>query len=181
MKRTARTMRLLALPFLLAVAACSTTSGHAPSVQHSGFDGSRVVDIDPHGGICSIAATCVNLGAQWSSTHPDSAFLRIQLTGAEYLAIQSAQFNIDGTVVDLQPGAQATDYDSPSAVLRESTRAFVAPLDTVRRITTGQRVWVRVGTTSGTVESGIIDAGHDSKAYNALRRFIAQVDQKPAS
>lgn len=101
MKHTPPIQRLLALPLLLAMACCTTTSGHAPIIQRSDFDGSRVVDIDPHGGICRIAITCVNLGAQWSSTHPDRAFLRVQLSGAEYLGIQSAQLNIDGNVVDL--------------------------------------------------------------------------------
>jgi len=50
----------------------------------------------------------------------------------------------------------------------------------VRRITMAHRVWVRVGTTSGTVDGAVIDDSRDSKAYNALKRFIAQVDQKQA-
>jgi len=180
MKHTPPIQRLLALALLLAMTGCTTTSGHAPIVQRSGFDGSRVIDIDPHGGICRIATTCVNLGAQWSSTHPDRAFLRIQLSGAEYLGIQSALLNIDGSVVDLQPGATPTDYDNPSGVLRESTQTFAVPLDVVRRITMAHRVWVRVGTTSGTVDGAVIDDSRDSKAYNALKRFIDQVDQKQA-
>lgn len=65
-------------------------------------------------------------------------------------------------------------------MLRESTQTFPVSLDVVRRITMAHRVWVRVGTTSGTVDGAIIDGSRDSNAYNALKRFIAQVDQKQA-
>ena len=44
-------------------------------------------------------------------------------------------------------------------------------------ITTAQWAGVLVNAASGTVESGKIDAGYDSKPYDALRRFMVQADQ----
>ncbi len=66
---------LLALSIFLT--GCSNSTGLAPSVSQSGFDGGRVVDIEPHGNSCA-SMICSGLGAQWSSTNPDIVFLKIK-------------------------------------------------------------------------------------------------------
>ncbi|WP_458068671.1 hypothetical protein [Rhodanobacter sp. BL-MT-08] len=158
------------------LAACSTTSGHRPTVNQSGFDGSKVVDIDPHGGMCpKITQTCIGLGAQWSSAHAETAILRVELIG-EYLNIQSVELNIDGVTTQVEPTNTTTDFNNETGVLRTSDRSFVASLATIRSMAAAKRVWVRAMTDKGYVENGIVDASGDSKAYNALKRFMAEVD-----
>ncbi|MFW2742544.1 hypothetical protein ACN6QN_15585, partial [Acinetobacter baumannii] len=66
-------MKSLLAAFLisLGLAGCATTSGTAPKVSSSGFDGSKRVSIEGHGVACD-QMVCPLIGAMWSSNTPVS-------------------------------------------------------------------------------------------------------------
>ncbi|WP_439684889.1 Lipoprotein [Cupriavidus oxalaticus] len=170
MKRTA-----ILLVVVAALAGCSTNSGTGPRVGRSGFDGARIVTINPHGNACK-SMTCTGLGAQWSSKNPSESVLVVTLFN-ETRAIVGAQFNIDGKVYDLSNAQPFTNFSDFGAATKESRKGFIVPTDLIRRITASQRTWLRVTTTVGNYEDAVIDGQTDSKAFHALRRFLASVDQ----
>lgn len=157
------------------VAACSTTSGTAPTVYRSGFDnGARTVEIDPHGNACT-SVECTGLGAQWSQARPDQVILLVHVF-YQIVGISAAEINIDGTVTVLTPTLTPTQFDTSVRYAESSTKGFVVPIGIVRRIVTARRVWIRVHTTKGYIEDAVIDGSTDSKAYHALKRFLSSVD-----
>ena len=156
---------------------CSTTSGLSPEVSKSGFDGATVVDVAPHGNQC--LNLCTTLGAQWSSARPDMASLRVGIYDpSKFYAIRGAQVRIGGDVITLkpEPGTAQFEVDRAGAA-RDSNRWFAVPLDLVRRIAASDDAWIRLSTNAGTVDDAIIDNGKDSKALNALKRFLAKIDE----
>lgn len=165
----------IALLLALTVSGCATTYGLAPEVTRSGFNGAKVVVITRHGNACT-TMVCTTLGAQWDSSTPTLALLNVGFVGA-YKGIRSAQLNIDGTIVDLKLGELGTQFEKPVELQRESSRSFEVPLALVRQITASKRTWLRVHTTSGYVEDAVVDGDIDSKAFNALKRFLLAVDQ----
>ncbi|EBE9340285.1 TPA: hypothetical protein ACIUKL_002079 [Salmonella enterica subsp. enterica serovar 4,5,12:b:-] len=165
---------LLALTIFLA--GCSNSTGLAPSVSQSGFDGARVVDIEPHGNACA-SMICTGLGAQWSSTKPDIVFLKVKIFN-EYKGIAGAKLNIDGQIYDLKPVNQANSFNADGGVMATTEMVFITTPDVVRKITLSKRTWLRVITTTGTIEDPVIDGSQDSKAYYALQRFVAEMDKK---
>jgi predicted small secreted protein len=173
-----KTARRVAAVHLLGVAlltGCATTSGTGPTVSRSGFDNARVVAIDGHGNACK-GAVCTGLGAQWSSHVPSEALLVVVIFN-EIQAITGAQLNIDGQVIALTNMRDLTDL-SHFAGMKKSQKAFAVPLETVRKIAASKRTWLRVTTPQGSaLEDAVIDGTTDSKAYHALRRFLAAVDQ----
>lgn len=168
-------MKLLIALAALALAGCATTYGTGPYVTKSGFDGSTVVDINPHGNDCTIM-TCTGLGAQWSSTSPDAAVLKVQVFN-DFTAITGAKLNIDGQVIDLEPMRGLTNFDTSTPGVKISVKAYHAKLSDLRRIASAQRAWLRVSTPSGYIEDRIVEGSADSKALHAIRRFLAAVDQ----
>ena len=170
MKRT--TILLLVA---VAVAGCSTTSGTGPRVSQSGFDGARIVTINPHGNACR-SMICTGLGAQWSSKNPKESVLVVSLFN-EVKAIVGAQLNIDGKVYDLSNAQPFTNFSDFGAATKESRKGFIVSTDLIRKIVASQRTWLRVTTTAGNFEDAVIDGPTDSKALHALKRFLASVDQ----
>lgn len=154
---------------------CATTSGTGPTVSRSGFDGSTVVDISPHGNDCS-SMTCTGLGAQWSSATPDAAILKVQVFN-DITAITGAKLNIDGKVIDLEPLRGLTNFDTSTPGLKISVKGYHVQLSDLRRISGAQRAWLRVSTPSGYIEDRIVEGPIDSKAFHAIKRFLAAVDQ----
>lgn len=159
-----------------ALAGCTTTSGSAPQVSRSGFDGARVVSIQAHGLACR-DMLCPGLGAEWNSRRPDMAVLSVHLFNA-YAPITGAELSIGG-----RPAVRLHDPIMPTGLsysggMRQSSQAFAVPMALVREIAASDRAWLRVLTTSGAVEEAIVDGGTDSKALHALRRFVGQVDEK---
>ncbi len=166
-------MKLIMIMATLALAGCATTSGTGPTVSRSGFDGSTVVDISPHGNDCS-SMTCTGLGAQWSSATPDAAILKVQVFN-DITAITGAKLNIDGKVIDLEPMRGLTNFDKSIPGLKMSVKGYHVQLSDLRRIAAAQRAWLRVSTPSGYVEDRIVEGSSDSKAYHAIRRFLDSV------
>jgi len=119
---------------------------------------------------------CTGLGAQWSSKHPVDAVLVVSLFN-EVRAIVGAQLNIDGKVYDLSNAQPFTNFSDFGAATKESRKGFIVPIDLIRKIASSQRTWLRVTTTAGNFEDAVIDGQTDSKAFHALRRFLATVDQ----
>jgi len=172
-------MRFAILAAAVAMAGCATTSGTGPTVSRSGFDGSTVVDISPHGNDCS-SMTCTGLGAQWSSTTPDAAILKVQVFN-DITAITGAKLNVDGQVIDLEPLRGLTNFDTSTPGLKISVKGYQIKLSELRRVASSQRAWLRVSTPSGYIEDRIVEGPADSKALHAIRRFLAAVDQaRPA-
>lgn len=172
-------MKLLITLAALALAGCATTSGTGPHITRSGFDGSTVVDINPHGNDCT-RMTCTGLGAQWSSTSPETAILKVQVFN-DLTAITGAKLNVDGQVIDLEPLRGLTNFDTSTPGVKISVKAYHAQLSDLRRISAAQRAWLRVSTPSGYIEDRIVEGPVDSKALHAIRRFLAAVDQaRPA-
>lgn len=158
------------------LAGCATTSGLEPTVARSGFDNARVVNIAPHGTSCR-AAGCTSLGAQWRSSAPDQALLVVGLY--EIRAITGAQLNVDGKIITLSNSRDLTAF-AQMGYVKQSTKAFQVPLATIRELADAKRAWIRVSSPTGYIEDAIIDGTTDSKAYHALIRFLASVDQKQA-
>jgi hypothetical protein len=165
-------MRMTLLAALL-LAGCGTTTGLAPTSSVSGFDGARVVNITPHGVACS-SMVCAALGVQWNSKRPDSAILTVSVFN-QIVGITGAAINVDGNIIDLGRSQALTNFSRPGEMLRESSNDFVVPMSLVRSITTAKRAWLRVHTPQGSIEDAIIDGATDSKAYHALKRFLAEV------
>lgn len=172
MKKTALAGLLLATS---ALAGCSNSTGKSVSVSKSGFDGSKVVAIQPHGNACT-SMTCTGLGAQWNSSDPQNALLLVNVFN-EIKGIVAAEINIDGKVYNLQKSNEFTDFDSWTPSVRNSEQTFVVPLALIEKITTSKRTWLRVHTTSGYLEDAVVDNGKDSKALHALKRFMTEVNQ----
>lgn len=175
MTKTARALALSSVLALAALAGCSTTSGTGPNVSRSGFDGARVVTINGHGNACK-GMLCTGLGAQWSSKNPTESVLVVYVFN-DIKGITGAQLNIDGQTYDLTTMRPFTNFSDFGAATKESRKGFLVPTDLVRKITASQRTWLRVQTTGGYVEDAVIDGQTDSKAYHALKRFLAAVDQ----
>lgn len=170
MKRTASLLLMLA-----ALAGCATTSGSDARVSRSGFDGARIVTVNPHGNACR-SMSCTGLGAQWSSKNPTEAVMVVSLFN-ETRAIVGVQLNIDGKVYDLSNAQPFTNFSDFGAATKESRKGFIVPTELIRKVVASERTWLRVTTTAGNFEDAVIDGQTDSKAFHALRRFLASVDQ----
>lgn len=175
MTSIARTIALSSVIALAALAGCSTTAGTGPNVSRSGFDGARVVTINGHGNACK-GMLCTGLGAQWTAKNPTESVLVVYVFN-DIKGITGAQLNIDGQTYDLTTMRPFTNFSDFGAATKESRKGFLVPTDLVRKITASQRTWLRVQTTGGYVEDAVIDGQTDSKAYHALKRFLAAVDQ----
>lgn len=168
-----KTLAALGVIFL---AGCSTTSGTGPNVSHSGFDNAKIVSIDPHAGACRVVV-CTGLGAQWNAKRPAEVILIVHIFN-DLQAITGAKLNIDGEIHTLKIKETFTEFSRPGSILKESSKGFLVPIELVRKITNSQRTWLRVHTNSGSFEDAVIDGQTDSKAFNALKRFLAEVDKK---
>lgn len=171
-----RLVMAAAVSAMMIVSGCSTTSGLSPEVSKSGFDGATVVHIAPHGNAC--LSLCTTLGAQWSSARPDTANLRVGIYDpSNFYVIRGAQIRIGQDVIDLTPEPGITQFEVDQVgVARDSNKWFAVPLDFVRKIADSNDAWIRLDTNAGTVDDAIIDNGKDTKALNALKRFLAKVD-----
>lgn len=165
-------LRLILPAAALLLASCATT-GLSPSVHRSKFDGSRTVEIVPHGLDCGWSS-CASLGATWNSQHPDDAILRVSMLGTA--SIDTLELNIDGETVKLEVKETFTDF-SRTAGLAESSKAFLASRELIERIVGSSRTWVRVVTSAGTIEGLVIDGQENSNALHAFKRFLAAIEE----
>jgi hypothetical protein len=176
-------MKKIIMFFLgLVLTGCSTKIGFSPTVSHSGFDNSQVVNIVPHGTIPNsvFEIISISIGAQWNAAYSKDATLVVAVEN-EYTGITGVELNIDGEKMALTPIPGTTDMSSTSdatggIIMRTSTRGFSITLESIERIIKSKRTWVRVYTPTGSLENAIIDGDKDSKAYNALIRFMNAVD-----
>ena len=175
MKNIARAIAFSSVLTVAAIAGCSTTSGTGPNISHSGFDDARVVTINGHSNACQ-TMLCTGLGAQWKSNNPTEAILVVYIFN-DIKGITGAKLNIDGKTYDFSIMQTFTNFNEFGAATKESRKGFLVPLELVRKITASQRTWLRVQTTAGNIENGVIDRQTDSKAYHALKRFLTAVDQ----
>lgn len=174
-------MRWMAIAAAASIlAACTTTSGLDAREQQSGFSGGRIVSISPHGAICPMATLgvgCASVGAYWDSTRPDRAQLVVMLLDERYKSITGLDLNIDGRITRLEPSSLPTTSERiPGGTVLQSSRHFPTTLAMVRDVRSAKRVWLRIHTLEGYLESAVIDGPEDSKAYHALGRFLARVD-----
>ncbi|TYK58451.1 hypothetical protein [Pseudomonas synxantha] len=175
MTKLAGVFLLLPVVALAALAGCSTTSGSGANVSRSGFDGARVVTINGHGNACD-SMLCTGLGAQWKSSNSNEAILVVYIFN-DIVGITGAQLNIDGKTYDLNVMRPITNFNEFGAATKESRKAFLVPLELVRKITSSHRTWLRVQTTGGSIENAVVDGDTDSKAYHALKRFLKAVEE----
>ncbi|MDC4945272.1 hypothetical protein OHW01_18920 [Acinetobacter baumannii] len=155
----------------LGLMGCATTSGLAPKVTTSGFDGSKRVFIDGHSVACD-QMVCPLIGAIWLSNNPNLVGLKISVINS-IVSINSVDLNIDGEIIKLR---ENTLTDFSTGTLLESSKVFVTDLTVVDKILNSKRAWIRVNTSKGLIENPIIDGSKDSKAYHALKRFKNQVN-----
>lgn len=159
------------------LAGCATTSGLDPVVDHSGFDDAKTVTISPHGNDCD-SMVCTGIGAQWSEAHPNTVILIVNVFN-DTTAVIDAKLNIDGELIELSKTRGVTDLEvsgTAGIYVRRSSKGFVTSTETVRKILDSKRTWLRVSTPTGYLEDPVIDGSADSKAYHALKRFMAEVD-----
>jgi hypothetical protein len=158
------------------LAGCATSTGLAPKTSYSGFDNAAVVDIPPHGNVPNGGFNMIatGIGAQWNQAHKDQVILVIAVFNLRTV-ITGAELNIDGKKFALAPTPGITDTQAAGDIMKESTRDFISDLATVKKITESKRTWLRVHTPTGAIENAVIDGDKDSKAFNALKRFLNQV------
>lgn len=163
--------------------ACSTTTTFKPKESYSEFDNTRNVYVTPHGTI-SKGFTDMEpslIGAFWTESSPDNVVLDITLFN-QWTGITEVNLNIDGRIVELKNRTNLTDfeggYDNGYEMMKKSSQGFVTDIDLVKSILASDRTWLRVYTLDGIVEHGIIDGEVDSKAFNALKDFMALVEGK---
>lgn len=167
--------RILCIIFAITLASCANTTGGAAKISQSGFDGAKVVTIDPHGNASnSIVGT--GLGAQWNSKTPNSALLMVTIFN-DIEAISGAELMIDGEKVTLSLAKGVTDFDSEVSGIKQSSKVFVTELKIIERITNAKKAWLRVHTPTGYIENAIIDGEKDSKAFHALKRFLTAIKE----
>jgi hypothetical protein len=156
---------------------CGTKTGLSANVSYNGFDNARTVNIRPHG-TAETGSPFQGLGAQWSASDPNTVFL-IVAVWRQYTGITGAELNIDGEKISLtRLSGSTTDMDRNDVGRPTSTRAFVTDIATVKKIIASKRTWLRIHTPTGYIEDAVIDGATDSKAYNALIRFIAAVESQ---
>lgn len=179
---------LFAFSLILSLASCATTSGLNATSTQSSFDGSKSIDITPHGMSCkNTGIYCGMLGFRWDDKHPNTAFIRTQvidmagtmLVGGKFVNIYKLRFNVDGNITDLQPiGDGFTKHDYDTIIGRTSNQAFAVPVDFLRTLHSSQNVKVQLVTDKGNFNDYLITNGKDTKAYNALGRFLTAYDNK---
>ncbi|MCG6611840.1 hypothetical protein GHF68_19695, partial [Acinetobacter baumannii] len=102
--------KLLAAGLLsLGLVGCATTSGLAPKVTTSGFDGSKRVFIDGHSVACD-QMVCPLIGAIWLSNNPNLVGLKISVINS-IVSINSVDLNIDGEIIKLRENT-LTDFST---------------------------------------------------------------------
>lgn len=163
--------KFLLIGLFLGFTGCATTTGLAPKVTSSGFDGSKRVSIEGHGVACD-QMLCPLIGANWSSNTPNLVGLKISVMNG-LVSINSVDLNIDGEIIKLRENT-LTDFSTDTVV--ESSKIFVTDLTVVDKIINAKRAWIRVNTNKGLIENPIIDGSKDSKAYHALKRFKDQLN-----
>lgn len=156
---------------------CSTTSGTGPRTTVSNFDGVKSVAILPHGAACK-SMVCPMLGASWLDNQPDNVGLTLQLLNSTE-NIHSVSFNIDGEIITLK-NSRSTDFGQ-AAGANYSQATMVTSYSALTKILQSKRTWMKVSTSKGAHEVAIIDGAVDSKAFNALKRFDAQVKEASAN
>lgn len=165
---------LIYASMLVSLLGCSTATGSAAKRTQSGFDGSRIISIAGHATDCQ-AMRCTGLGAYWTSDNPTMARLTVHLFN-DTKGITSAKLNIDGRFYALAGDWQLTQFHELGSATEESRKNFPVPLSLIRDLVKAKHAWLRVDTPSGYAENAIIDGDEDSKAHNALKRFLAAVD-----
>ena len=164
---------LLMISLLSCLVGCSTTSGIGAQTAVSGFDGVKSVAIQPHGAACK-GIVCPMLGATWLDNQPNNVGFSVKLFN-EIANIQSLSFNIDGEIIKID-ALSTTSFDREVNV-NVSKTSIVAPYSVLTRILQSKRTWMKVSTSKGAYEVAIVDGAIDSKAFNALKRFDAQVQE----
>lgn len=176
-----KTVALLAT--VLMFAGCSTTSGLDATTSVASFDNSKVVDIAPHGAMCANKSDCVSIGGQWSSATPAMSSMQVQLTSYKgYKLIDRATLRIDGQDVELNKASASTQFSKMDDFpVYYSTASFSTPITTFERVAAAKDVRIRVYTPSGYVDDIILLPERDSKAFNAVKRFLKCVDTEKAT
>jgi hypothetical protein len=165
-------------------AACGTTTTFKPKESYSEFDNTRNVYVTPHGTISKgfLDMEPSLLGAFWTESAPDNIVLIVTLF-SQWTGITEINMNIDGRIIELKNKTSLTHleggYENNADMMKKSTQGFVTDIDTVKAILASTRTWLRVYTLDGLVEHGIIDGEIDSKAFNALKDFMALVEARP--
>ncbi|MCX5846587.1 MAG: hypothetical protein NTW12_09585 [Deltaproteobacteria bacterium] len=182
MLNSSRVLLLMLLLFTLMSGCGSTKTGLSAIAGHSGFDNARTVNIYPHANVSTGPSIYTGLGAQWNASRPDTVLIIVAVWQLQsYTGITEAELNIDGEKILLTPpSGSTTDFDTIKNywVYRQSTRAFATDIAIVKKIIASKRTWLRIHTPTGYIEDAVIDGATDSKAYNALIRFIAAVEEK---
>jgi len=153
----------------------SHTAGTGPDVSYSGFDDAKVVSINPHG---LSDYSSMGLGAQWTSARPADAIVTICVYTTA--GISSAEVKVDGMVHGLDATRSLTQFSRMgTTAMTESCQDFVGTIDLLREIVASKKAWVRVRTTGGHMEGFVVNGQEDSKAFYALKRFLAAVGDMP--
>ena len=170
-------MRIIfALGLSFFIIGCSTTSGLNAITSTSNFDGVKSVGIAPHGAACKSFA-CPSLGATWLDNQPNNVGFAVQIFNS-IETINSVAFNIDGEIIKID-ALLPTRFSQESGI-NLSTTSVVTDYKVLTRILQSKKTWMRVSTSKGSHEVAIIDGNIDSKAFHALKRFDAQVNEAKA-
>ncbi|MGQ8367131.1 hypothetical protein [Glaciecola sp. 1036] len=166
--------KFILIILVFVIVGCGATSGKSVQVKQSGFNNSKVVFIEPHGGKCSMTQ-CLGLGAQWNSENPERVFIIVN-SFLEYVAITGAKLSVDGEIVTLQQ-SQYTTTLTYELGLRNSAKAFSADFDIIPKMLKAENIWLRMYTPNGYKEELIKSGTETTKAYHALERFAQNINR----
>lgn len=176
-----KTVALLATAFI--ISGCTTTSGLDATTSVASFDGARVVNIVPHAAMATGHSDYISIGGQWSSATPAMSSMQVKLTSyTGYSLIDRAILKIDGQDVELNKASASTQFNKMDQFpIYYSTASFSTPIATFERIAAAKDVRIRVYTPRGYVDDIILSPEKDSKAFNAVKRFLKSVHTEKAT
>ena len=159
------------------------------STHVSDFDGTREVFMEPAPVPTpgDMLAIYIQLGAHWTSSHPDTVQLIAQ-TPQDVTTIQredGLQFNIGGEITSLSSDVTFTEFDSDvisGVVHTESSRPFTATLEFVERLAAADTAGVRMRIGQDRYyEARMESEGMNASAHRSLNNFLDEVEEQKAA
>ena len=183
-----RSLTVITMSMVLAVTGCASMPGGV-STNVSSFDGTREVFMEPApvptpGNMLAIS---VQLGAHWSSSHPNTVELiaRIPQGVTTIQKENGLQFNISGEITSLSSDVTFTEIDSEviyGIIYTESSRSFIAPLEFVEELASANSVGVRLRVGQNQYyEAHMESGGMGGSALRSLNEFLINVYQQKAT
>ncbi len=171
---------------VLVLSGCASRGDSAARIGHDPFTDAQRVDVRPHTTDSgkNLKQYTISLGAYWDATEVDKARMEVLSTGPDYLNLSEVLFDIMDREGDRMErvntsGIATTRFGesvrNPNTFL--SVRSFGSDLELVTRVASAHSVTLLVNTPSGLLTRPVVRGGNSSRAFHAIRRFLAAVQQ----